>query len=841
MSIPTETRKIRQDLAELRISLEKGEIKLVSSLIPQLEALCEMGGIPGAMRTLARRLAGMAAAMGPEGDRPQKEVAKLIQGLAKLEHSMEEPPAKGLQQSASAPPKGPTAPGSEEMDLLERFASRQRTELEEFEVAILEREKGAADGDEFVKRYLHTLKGEFGVLDLGEWSGLLHEVETELEEKRLGTEGLLRLKDLIGERLGTLDSPRGRIVSAEDRQTVFGAPPSQFPTAPTNDPSTSTDFAGDPSFLVDFIAEGGDHIHSIEKSLLKLEINPTDEESINLVFRSCHTLKGLAAFLELKEIQRLAHAAENLMDRARNHAIVLGGQHVDVLLEATDAFRTLVDGLERQVTGLPWEPPSNLEALIDRLCEADYLPPIPALPPEKSSRMMGELLVEKGVAPEAVERALRDQKEGDTRPLGEILIQAGEANPRDVGQILAQKAQVAKAPEGKNLSVEETIRVPVQRLDLLIDAIGESVIAQSMVWADTRLQEVRDLALEKKIAQATLMLRQIQELSMSLRMVGIRSTFQKMSRLVRDLARKLDKQIELCMEGEDTELDKTVVENIGDPLVHMVRNSVDHGIESPVERIAAGKPAQGRISLRAYHKAGSVFIEIEDDGKGLDRDAILRKAVAAGKAKADQSYSDAEVHQMVFLPGLSTAKAVTDVSGRGVGMDVVKKNIEALRGTVEIRSEKGIGSSFVIRLPLTLAIIQGMVVRSGRERYIVPTLSILTTVRPEPGSVHTVVGKGEVLNLRGDIVRLVRLGRIFSDSTEEDASVHQGVVVVVEDGFGKKSGIVVDEILEQQQVVIKNIGGGMGQVPGITGGAVMSDGSVSLILDVGAVVKIASE
>jgi two-component system chemotaxis sensor kinase CheA len=196
---------------------------------------------------------------------------------------------------------------------------------------------------------------------------------------------------------------------------------------------------------------------------------------------------------------------------------------------------------------------------------------------------------------------------------------------------------------------------------------------------------------------------------------------------------------------------------------------------------------------------------------------------------------------MVFLPGLSTAKAVTDVSGRGVGMDVVKKNIEALRGTVEIRSEKGVGSSFVIRLPLTLAIIQGMVVRSRGERYIVPTLSILTTVRPEEGRVHTVVGKGEVLNLRGDIVRLVRLGRIFSDSTENDGSDAQGVVIVVEDAFGRKIGIVVDEILEQQQVVIKNIGGGMGQVPGITGGAVMSDGSVSLILDVGAVVKIASE
>jgi two-component system chemotaxis sensor kinase CheA len=843
MPIPTDKQKIRQDLEEFRRSLEKGEKNLANSLLSLLETLCEMGGIPGAMRTLARRLAATAGGIASGAEGSKKELSKLIQGLTKLERSLEDSPMFGdhPEPNPAVAPRESTPPDSEEMDLLERFASRQRTELEEFEVAILEREKGTAVGDEFVKRYLHTLKGEFGVLDLGEWSNLVHEVETALDEKRLGTEGLLRLKDLIGDRLGRLNSARGRAVSEEDRQTVFGAPPSQFPSGPASDPATSTNFAGDPSFLVDFIAEGGDHIHNIEKSLLKLEINPNDEESINLVFRSCHTLKGLAAFLELRDIQRLAHSAESLMDRARNHAIVLGGQHVDVLLEATDAFRHLVDGLEKQVTGGSWEPPPNLEALIDRLCDADYLPPMPALAPEKSSRKMGELLVEKGVAPEAVERALRRQQEGDVRPLGEILIRAGDANPRDVGQILSQKAQAAKSPDGKSLSVEETIRVPVQRLDLLIDAIGEAVIAQSMVWADPRLQEVRDLPLENKIAQATLMLRQIQELSMSLRMVGIRSTFQKMSRLVRDLARKLDKQIELCMEGEDTELDKTVVENIGDPLVHMVRNSVDHGIELAPDRIAAGKPVQGRICLRAYHKAGSVFIEIEDDGKGLDREAILRKAIASGKAKADQSYSDAEVHQMVFLPGLSTAKAVTDVSGRGVGMDVVKKNIEALRGAVEIRSEKGVGSSFVIRLPLTLAIIQGMVVRSRGERYIVPTLSILTTVRPEEGRVHTVVGKGEVLNLRGDIVRLVRLGRIFSDSTENDGSDAQGVVIVVEDAFGRKIGIVVDEILEQQQVVIKNIGGGMGQVPGITGGAVMSDGSVSLILDVGAVVKIASE
>lgn len=809
------------------------------------------------MRTLAQRLIGVVDGVAEQRVNAGEELPKLAQGVAKLLRSLEELLGDGSEptEQAGEVARESTAPDSEEMDLLERFASRQRGELEEFEVAILEREKGSPGGDQFVKRYLHTLKGEFGVLDLGEWSNLVHEVETELAEHRLGTEGLLRLKDLICSRLGMLGSAQGRRISDADRQGVLCAPPSEAPsdepesTVPAEPAPATTNFGTDPSFLVDFIAEGGDHIHNMEKALLKLEINPIDEESINLIFRSCHTLKGLAGFLELKDIQRLAHSAESLMDRARNHLIVLAPQHVDVLLEATDAFRSLVDGLEKQVAGEAVEPPKNLESLIGRLSGADDLPPMPNLPPEKASQKMGEILIGMGVAPEAIEKALKTQVDGDVRPLGEILIHSGDANPRHVGQILGQMSQASRPPAGKVLSVEETIRVPVPRLDLLIDAIGEAVIAQSMVWADPSLQDVRDLSLEKKIAQASLMLRQIQELSMSLRMVGIRSTFQKMSRLVRDLARKLDKQIELCMEGEDTELDKTVVENIGDPLVHMVRNSVDHGIEMPQDRVALGKPAQGRIHLRAYHKAGSVYIEIEDDGKGLDREAILKKAVASGKARAEQSYSDAEVYQMVFLPGLSTAKAVTDVSGRGVGMDVVKRNIEALRGTVEIRSEKGAGSCFVIRLPLTLAIIQGMVVRAGCERYIVPTLSILTTVRPDAEHLSTVVGKGEILNLRGDLVRLIRLRRIFEIPTdpprEEDCAAEgagaNDVVIVVEDALGRKIGIVVDEILEQQQVVIKNIGGGMEQVPGITGGAVMSDGSVSLILDVGAVVKIASE
>lgn len=863
----------------------------MSLFLEPLSGISQEIAAPAAMRTMSKRLSKSVRGMIDGESSLDDGLSRLGQGIEKLAHSFDALGPSSLldedtiESSAGVvgavevhpPPtvhpedaKVPAAPerDAEDMDLLRRFADRQRGELEEFEVALLEREKGLGSGDAFVRRYLHTLKGEFGVLDLTQWAELIHAVESLLEARSIGTEELLRLKDLIQDRLGTLHTRQGQVVSPEDVTKVLGTgEPIRIAAAPAgpylaetsafapefvaahlafdleNPPSEDpiSNFGLDASFLVDFIAEGGDHILTIEKSLLRLEVSPTDDEALNLVFRSCHTLKGLAGFLELKEIQTLAHAAESLMDRARNHQIVLQPQHVDVLLETTDMFRGLVDGLEKMLGGETYTPPPRIEDLIAKLRDADYLEPFSTLPVEEARRPVGEILVRKGVVDqETVEMALQSQKDGDKRRLGEILMDSQGIDARVVGQALGQQTAAKKNPNLPSMVVEENIRVPVQRLDLLIDTIGEAVIAQSMVWADPAIQAAGDLGTEKKIAQATLILRQIQELSMSLRMVSIRSNFQKMSRLVRDLARKLDKQIELTMEGEDTELDKTVVENIGDPLIHMVRNSIDHGIEMPADRKAGGKDPEGHVVLRAFHKAGAVFIEIEDDGKGLDKDAILRKAIATGKARAEQVYSDQEIFQMVFLPGLSTAKSVTDVSGRGVGMDVVKKNIEALRGTVEIHSEKGKGTRFTIRLPLTLAIIQGMVVRSEGARYIIPTLSILSTLQLQPDFVQTVVGKGEIMNLRGDLVRLLRLDELFGKPRKFPRSV-EGVVMVVEDVVGRKVGLVVDQILEQQQVVIKNLGAGIGQIPGISGAAIMNDGSVSLILDVGGVVKIASE
>jgi len=319
--------------------------------------------------------------------------------------------------------------------------------------------------------------------------------------------------------------------------------------------------------------------------------------------------------------------------------------------------------------------------------------------------------------------------------------------------------------------------------------------------------------------------------------VPVRPVFQKMARLVRDLAKKTNRKVEFVMSGEDTELDKNVVDKIGDPLVHMVRNAVDHGLEiSAEDRVAAGKDAVGRIELRAFHKGGNICIEIEDDGRGLPRDKILAKAIERGLVREGETLSDREIHNLIFEPGFSTAKQVTDISGRGVGMDVVRRNIEELRGTCEIMSEHGKGSRFQIKLPLTLAIIEGMVISCGGEHYIVPTLSVVRLVRPAADDLFHVFDRGEMLAYEDQHLPLFRLGQLFDVPAETDPD--KAVVVVVEDE-GKKIGLMADDLLGQQSIVIKSLGEAMRDTDGVAGGAIMSNGNVALILDVAGLIRVA--
>lgn len=385
---------------------------------------------------------------------------------------------------------------------------------------------------------------------------------------------------------------------------------------------------------------------------------------------------------------------------------------------------------------------------------------------------------------------------------------------------------------------EGTVRVEEQRLDKLLDTIGEMVIAESMVSAALR-NGLDTTSVAVQLDRLDKITRELQQMATSLRMVPLRATFRRMSRLVRDVAHKAGKQVEFVTFGEDTELDKEVVDRIADPLIHALRNAVDHGIESPDERVAAGKPAVGRVELSASHTGGAIHIEIRDDGRGLDAPRILEIARERGLLAADAALDDRSIFDLVYAPGFSTAAEVTDVSGRGVGMDVVRRTVDELRGRIELESEPGKGTTVSVRLPITLAIIDGMVARVGAERYVVPILAIERSVRPTPDQIATVHGAGEMLVTDEGLVPIVRLHRHFSTpDAQQDPT--QAVVIITSDS-GARAGLMACELLGQQQTVIKPLGDGIPDQRGITGGAIMPDGQVGLILDAAGLVRLARD
>ncbi|MCW8132361.1 MAG: chemotaxis protein CheA, partial [Planctomycetota bacterium] len=457
----------------------------------------------------------------------------------------------------------------------------------------------------------------------------------------------------------------------------------------------------DPELLREFLVEAREHMENSDAQLLILEQSPKNDEALNAVFRAFHSLKGLTGFLGLVDIQRIAHESENLLERARKGSIELAGSFFDITFEAVDALKKLVQNVEVLQQG---GRPSNVVNVPELLAKLEEIQKSPA-PHAETAEAAEPPAPAASPVPEplpALESVLTAAPAPSTPPVLDA--------PRpDLAEPSGDRAAgaAARTASAEGLKTREVLKVDAERLDRLVDMIGELVIAESMVSQAAELRGA-STTLTRHLGQLDKITRELQEIGTSLRMIPIKATFQRMARLVRDVARKSNKQVEFVTIGEDTELDKTVVEKIGDPLVHMIRNSVDHGIEcDPKERLARGKPAAGRVELQAYHRGGNIYIEIGDDGRGLNKDAILAKARERGLVQENETPSDREIYNLIFAPGLSTAKAITDVSGRGVGMDVVKRNIEALRGQIDIQTEVGRGTTFTIRLPLTLAIIDG--------------------------------------------------------------------------------------------------------------------------------------
>ena len=590
------------------------------------------------------------------------------------------------------------------------------------------------------------------------------------------------------------------------------------PATTNQQPPTSNEIQ-DESLLRDFIVEGLEYIDEIEVNLLNLEQEPENLDCVNAIFRPFHSIKGVAGFLNLATIRDLAHTLENLLDRVRTKELSVSSKLIDIILDGSDALKALIIKLKEDLEGNPAEPfEIDLDALRKRIESVEQ-----DIPDTVEVKKLGGILIEDGaITDENLKQGLDVARQSvPPKKIGEALISEGKVSAKQVSQAL--RKQTGQAAD------TAVIRVNIKKLDDLIDMVGELVITQSMIRQNSFILSNSDRRLSRDVSRLSSITSELQKTSTSLRMVPIKQTFQRMSRLVRDLARDAGKQVGVVTEGEDTEIDKNMVEEIYNPLVHMVRNAVDHGIDSSEERIKAGKPEKGIIQLKAFHRGGNIVIEISDDGKGLDKDLVLKKAVEKELIDSSQDPSDQDIYKLIFLPGFSTAAKVTDISGRGVGMDVVKQAVEKLRGKIEIDSSINKGSTFALSFPLTMAIIDGMIVRVGSERYIIPTTAIRQLLRPVEESYNNIVGKGETINVMGNLLPLVRLYKIFGMEPEHK-NPWEAIVVVVE-GENRSKCLLVDEILGEEEVVIKSLGESLKTSKGVSGGAIMGDGNVGLILD----------
>lgn len=540
-------------------------------------------------------------------------------------------------------------------------------------------------------------------------------------------------------------------------------------------------YAADPELLSEFFGEAADHLTTIETQLLRLEHAPSDQEAINSIFRGFHTIKGLAGFLTFPAMQAVAHETETLLDSVRNGVLKATPQVIDVVLESADYLRRELARLQDS-SGAHSGVAADNTALIQKV----------------RARLAGETKT-----PEAL--VLDDRAEEMPEP---------STAPREVRKAAAVESRFVK--------------VDTSKLDFLVDMVGELVISQSLIRHDGDLNAAAHPRLQGNLSQLARITADVQKTAMAMRMVPVGQLFQKSVRLVRDLTRKSGKQADLRIEGEETELDRTIVEQLADPLMHMIRNSADHGIESPSDREAAGKPPVATIGLKAYHQSGHIVIEVSDDGRGLDRQKILKKARERGLVQEPAGMTDKEVFGLIFEPGFSTAEKVTDVSGRGVGMDVVRKHVQKLRGGVDIESVAGRGTTFFLKLPLTLAIIDGLVVSAAGERYILPIYAVREIFRPRAENRFTVEGRDEMVLVRDSLLPVTRLHTCFGRTGADDLT--SGVLVVAETA-GRRFCLFVDQVLGKQEVVIKSLGETFKRLPGISGGAILGDGRVALILD----------
>lgn len=714
-----------------------------------------------------------------------------------------------------------------DMSLIVEFVQEAREYIEEVEPILIELcenedEAGGADAElvNTVFRLFHSMKGSAGFLALDTITKVTHEAETVLDSVRKGelslnveiTAVLCKAIDLFHEMLNHIEET-GNDVGFDEQAALIckelievggtkvveeEAIADEEIEREMADAMQAVQLA--PEMRAGFVQEGGEQVDNTEQSLLAVLEKDDKSEPLHEAFRHIHSFKGNCGFMGFSDLERLSHRMETTLDGMREGDITPAEKNITVLLGMLDVLREAVSSIESGEHGA-------IETCDEHLSKLD--------------EMMGQISKIDTVAPGAPVTAAEATEAAEAA--------AGIPAPE-------KETAVTKATDRAKKASRQDIRVDLQKLDSLINLVGELVIAESMVTRCPAISHIDDEDFYRATHQLRRICENLKDVAMAVRMIPLAATFRKMIRLVHDLSQRAGKKIKLNLVGEDTEVDKTVIEQIADPLVHIVRNSCDHGIGTPEERLAMGKPEMGTVTLEGRHEGGEVWIIIQDDGKGLDRDRILQKGIERGLVQGDgKDWSDERVFRLVFEPGFSTAAQVTDISGRGVGMDVVRRNIEKLNGRIDVKSELGVGTTFTLRIPLTLAIIDGMLVRVGSQKYMIPTLSIRESLQPEEAHITVTPQGDEVLRLRDEFMPVVRLHGIFNRDCDNE-NLSEGILVVAEDGC-QSVAIFVDELLGQQQTVIKGLSEYLGTSEWLAGCTILGDGSVCLILDIGTMVE----
>ena len=621
--------------------------------------------------------------------------------------------------------------------------------------------------------------------------------------------------------------------------------------------------------IQDFIQETIEILESLDKDLVILEETPNDTELLNRIFRSIHTVKGTSGFLGFERLTSVAHKTEDILNKLRKEDIKLTHRLMDLILIGVDGVKVLFgeiqeDGTEKaeiEETVMRLEQGLMEESLKQSQGEEESgIVPVPDLKvseppstpqespaekapvkeetPKEAPKMLGELLVEKNLVSEQdILEASKEQKK-----LGEILVEKNLLEKEQLDAVLAEQRE-AQAKNFKNKTEGQTIRVDVDRLDNLLNQVGELVFERNRLIDMVKKLSSGDGSeghgqLGDKLGAISDDLNfntgQLQMSVLKMRMIPIGRVFNKFPRVVRDLSRKIEKEVELIISGEETELDKSVIEELGDPLTHIVRNSIDHGLETPEEREALGKPRKGRIWLTASQEGSFIIISIKDDGRGINLEAVKKKALEKGIVSADKlkTLTNSEIINFIFAPGFSTAKVVTDVSGRGVGMDVVRTNIKKINGSIDVKSVPGQGTEMILKLPLTLAIIQSLLVTVGQERFAIPLAVVVETLKINKSEIKT-IERQEVLKLRNEVLSLLRMADFYKVETSKEL---ENPYIVIVKAAERKLGLIVDTLLGQEEIVIKPLGELLKDTKGISGATIMGDGLVTLIVDIATLV-----